>query len=247
MALKIHLNYSPNFTPKKRKAKKIKFLIFHYTGMKKESDAIIKLTSIQSEVSSHYLIKNNGDICLMVPDLYTAWHAGESSWRNYKSLNKYSIGIEISNTGHQFNYKNFSKKQINSILRLSKFLVKKYKINSKNILGHSDIAPKRKKDPGEKFPWKYFAKKKIGLWHSISNDLLKKNRRIKINDKEKKIFFQNLFKIGYSEQIKKDSKKDHYLRLIVKAFQRRFRQELINGQIDKECLIISNNILKKYY
>ena len=75
--------------------------------MKKESDALKKLTTIQSEVSSHYFIKNNGDIVLLVPDLYIAWHAGKSSWRNYKSLNKFSIGIEINNPGHNFNYKNF--------------------------------------------------------------------------------------------------------------------------------------------
>jgi len=163
MALKIDLNYSPNFNPIKRKHKQIKFLIFHYTGMKKESEAIKKLTKIQSEVSSHYFIKNNGDIILMVPDLYVAWHAGKSSWKNYRSLNKYSIGIEINNSGHQFNYKKYSTKQINSILNLSKYLIKKYNIKKKNILGHSDIAPNRKKDPGEKFPWKYLAANQIGI------------------------------------------------------------------------------------
>ena len=123
MAFKINLNYSPNFNPIKRKSKQIKFLIFHYTGMKKQSEAIKKLTKIQSEVSSHYFIKDNGEIILMVPDLYIAWHAGKSSWKNYESLNKYSIGIEINNPGHQFNYKRFSKKQINSLLILSKFLI----------------------------------------------------------------------------------------------------------------------------
>ena len=215
--------------------------------MRKESDAIKKLTRIQSEVSSHYFIKKNGDIVLLVPDLYVAWHAGKSSWKNYKSLNKYSIGIEISNPGHQFNYKKFSKKQINSILVLSKFLLKKYKINPKNILGHSDVSPNRKKDPGEKFPWKYLAKKKIGFWHSISNSLLKKNRKIKVNDKDKKLFFKNLYKIGYSKNFSKNLNKTYQLQSIIKAFQRRFRQELISGQIDKECLIISNNLAKKYY
>ena len=136
----------PKFTHNKRNSKHIKFLIFHYTGMKKESEALKKLTKIQSEVSSHYFIKNNGDIVLLVPDLYIAWHAGKSSWKSYEYLNKYSIGIEINNPGHQFNYKRFSKKQIKSILNLSKFLIKKYKINSKNILGHSDISHNRKKD-----------------------------------------------------------------------------------------------------
>ncbi|MDC0240782.1 N-acetylmuramoyl-L-alanine amidase, partial [Candidatus Pelagibacter sp.] len=89
--------------------------------MKSESEAIERLTSIKSKVSSHYLIKNNGEIIVMVPDLYEAWHAGMSSWKNFKSLNKSSIGIEISNPGHNFNYKKFSKKQIQSIKDLSKF------------------------------------------------------------------------------------------------------------------------------
>ena len=96
--------------------------------MKKESDAINRLTNIQSEVSSHYLIKNNGNILILVPDLYEAWHAGKSSWKNYKSLNQNSIGVEITNPGHEFGYKKFSKKQISSLLKLSKFLMKKYKV-----------------------------------------------------------------------------------------------------------------------
>ena len=135
--------------------------------MKNESDAINRLTNIQSEVSCHYLIKNNGEIIRVVPDLYIAWHAGKSSWKNYKSLNQKSIGIEITNPGHEFGYKKFSKKQISSLLKLSKFLVKRYKIIKNNILGHSDIAPERKKDPGEKFPWKYLNQKKIGDRKSV--------------------------------------------------------------------------------
>ncbi|MDC0855117.1 N-acetylmuramoyl-L-alanine amidase, partial [Candidatus Pelagibacter sp.] len=128
-------NYSPNFDSNKRKSKQIKFLIFHYTGMIKESDAISRLTNIQSEVSSHYLIQRNGTINVMVPDLYVAWHAGKSSWKGFKSLNKNSIGIEISNPGHEHNYLNFSKKQVQSIIHLSRSLLKKYKIKSSNVLG----------------------------------------------------------------------------------------------------------------
>ena len=138
------LNYSPNFDVKKRRVKEVKFIIFHYTGMKKENQAITRLTNTKSKVSSHYLIKNNGEILTLVPDLYIAWHAGVSSWKNYKSINKYSIGIEISNPGHEYFYKKFSKKQIKSILKLSTYLRKKYKIKSNFILGHSDIAPNRK-------------------------------------------------------------------------------------------------------
>ena len=238
-------NYSPNFELKKRKPDQIKFIIFHYTGMKKESEAIERLTSIKSKVSCHYLIKNNGEIVVMVPDLYEAWHAGVSSWRNFKSLNKNSIGIEISNPGHDFNYKKFSKKQIQSIKKLSRFLIKKYKIDQKNILGHSDIAPNRKKDPGEKFPWKYLAKFRIGIWHSLSVKTLVKNRRKKIDSTDKKFFFGYLSKIGYSIKNSTKIKKDKFPIFLISAFQRRFRQELINGKIDQECLLISKNLAKK--
>jgi N-acetylmuramoyl-L-alanine amidase len=240
------LNYSPNFETTKRKINQIKFIIFHYTGMKKESESIKRLTDIKSKVSCHYLIKNNGEIVTMVPDLYEAWHAGVSSWKNYKSLNKYSIGIEISNPGHDYNYKKFSKKQVQSLKKLSQLLIKKYKINQKNILGHSDIAPARKKDPGEKFPWKYFAKLGIGKWHSLSKRILIESRRKKISLIDEKKFFKNLSKIGYSTKSPAKLKKDQFLNLITCAFQRRFRQELINGKIDQECLIISQNLVKKF-
>mgnify|MGYP006097618693 CR=1 FL=1 len=246
MSIKTTYNFSPNFNPKKRISKQIKFIIFHYTGMKKESEAIKKLTNIQSEVSSHYLVKNNGEIVKLVPDLYTAWHAGKSSWRNFKSLNKNSIGIEITNPGHEFSYKKFSKKQIFSLLKLSRALIKKYKISSKNILGHSDIAPERKKDPGEKFPWKYLSKNKIGLWHTLNKQELIKNRKFKTSKIEKEFFFNNLFKIGYSKKTPKDINRSKYLKKVAKTFQRRFRQELIDGKIDRECLFISINLLKKY-
>ena len=246
MALKTILNYSPNFNSKKRKSKQIKFIIFHYTGMKREVEAVNKLTNIQSEVSSHYLIKNNGNILTLVPDLYVAWHAGKSSWKSYKSLNQNSIGIEITNPGHEFSYKKFSKKQIYSLLKLGKFLIKKYKINSKNVLGHSDIAPERKKDPGEKFPWKYLSENKIGLWHTLNKQELIKNRKLKTSQIEKELFFNNLFKIGYSKKIPKDLNKDKYLKDVTKAFQRRFRQELLDGEIDRESLLISKNLQKRF-
>jgi N-acetylmuramoyl-L-alanine amidase len=214
--------------------------------MKKESDAINKLIGIQSEVSCHYLIKNNGEIVKMVPDLYIAWHAGESSWKNYNSLNLNSIGIEITNPGHEYGYKKFTKKQTSSLLKLSRFLIKKYKISPKNILGHSDIAVLRKKDPGEKFPWEYLSKNKIGLWHKLSKQELRKNRTLKISKIEENIFLKNLFKIGYSKKYLKDNSKNKYLRELAKTFQRRFRQELVDGKIDQECLLISKNLIKTY-
>ena len=246
--MNLTLNYSPNFQTPKRTKKQIKFIIFHYTGMKKDSEAITRLTDIKSKVSCHYLIKKDGEIIMMVPDLYSAWHAGKSRWKKNDSLNKNSIGIEICNSGHEFNYKKFSNIQILSLIKLSKFLTKKYKIKSKNILGHSDIAPDRKKDPGEKFPWEYLAKKKIGIWHNLNKKLLYKNRKIKIDNNQKKIFIKNLIKIGYPIQKSKKLKPylEKNLNLITKAFQRRFRQNLISGIIDKECLIISHNLAKKF-
>ena len=142
-----------------------------------------------------------------------------------------------------FNYKKYSNKQINSLLNLSKFLINKYKIKSKNILGHSDIAPDRKKDPGEKFPWSFLAKKKVGLWHSITKQRLKSRRKKTIDINHKKKFHENLIKIGY---LNKKQAKDKLIGFVIKAFQRRYRQELVNGKLDKECLLISENIAKKF-
>ena len=124
--------------------------------------------------------------------------------------------------------------------------MKKYKISSKNILGHSDVAPDRKQDPGEKFPWKYLSKNNVGLWHSLKERELIKNRNFKTSKIEKILFFDNLFKIGYSNKTPKDLSKNRYLRAVTKAFQRRFRQELVNGKTDQECLLISKNLIKRY-
>ena len=239
---KITTNYSPNFNLSKRTKKTIKFIIIHYTGMRLESSAIKKLCDFNSKVSAHYFIKKNGNILNLVPDLYEAWHAGKSSWKNFKSINKYSVGIEIQNSGHYYSYEKFSIKQINSLKKLLKKLIKIYKINRKNILGHSDISPNRKKDPGEKFPWKNLSKNKLAYWHSLKESKLVKSRLGKVDLNEKEEFIKNLYKIGYNKI--KSIKSVNENKILTKAFQRRFRQTLINGKIDKECLIISKNLLK---
>ncbi|WP_440928632.1 N-acetylmuramoyl-L-alanine amidase [Candidatus Pelagibacter sp.] len=244
MNINTTLNYSPNFDIKKRRFEQIKFIIFHYTGMKNDKEAINRLTDVKSKVSSHFLIRDNGKIITLVPELYVSWHAGISSWQNFKSINKHSIGIEISNPGHDNKYKNFPKKQIKSILKLSKYLIKKYKIKNKFILGHSDIAPLRKKDPGEKFPWKHLSKNNVGLWHDLNEKKLFETRELKVYKYHKINFFKNLYKIGYSRVLNKDKNKN--IKLLTKAFQRRFRPSLINGIIDQECLLISKNIAKKF-
>ncbi len=242
MSLKLGLNltryYSINFDLPKRNKKKIIYIILHYTGMKKESQAIERLCDFKSKVSSHYFIKNDGKILNLIPDLYVAWHAGDSNWKKFKSLNNYSIGIEISNPGHDHGYKKFSSKQILSIIKLLRFLVRKYKIKKQNILGHSDIAPNRKKDPGEKFPWDKLAKENLCKWHNLCENKIRKNRNLKLKINDEKKFFSNLYKIGYPITKNKSEKIN-----LTKAFQRKFRQSLINGKIDQECLLISKNLL----
>ena len=241
LAINLTTNYSINFNLPKRSKKKIIFIIIHYTGMKNEIMAIKKLCDYRSNVSSHYFIKNKGEILNLVPDLYEAWHAGKSSWKHYKFLNKFSIGIEISNPGHEHGYKKFNSSQVSSLIKLLKYLQKKYGIKRQNILGHSDVAPERKKDPGEKFPWRKLANKNLCIWHNLSNHKIKKKRNLKVSLFEKKMFFRNLKKIGYSnyEIIKNKSCGTN----VVKAFQRKFRQNLINGKIDQECLLISKNLV----
>ena len=240
--LKMAVSYSPNFSFPKRPKERIKFIIIHYTGMKKESAAIKKLQDPKSKVSSHYLIKNNGEILSLVPDLYEAWHAGVSSWKQFKSLNKNSIGIEITNPGHQHGYKNFSPNQIYSLKKLLNFLIKKYRIKKKFVLGHSDVSPGRKKDPGEKFPWEILAKKKLGLWYNLDQKKIKQFRNKKLlTSIEENMFLENLYKIGYNYV--KGVKSGQNLKYLTLAFQRRFRQSLVNGKIDKECLLISKNLL----
>ncbi len=240
MHTKTSQNYSPNFSTIRRNAKKIKYIIYHYTGMSSENKALKRLTDVNSKVSCHYLIKKNGEIILIVPELFEAWHAGKSNWKKDSSINKNSIGIEIANKGHDLKYENFSKLQIFSLVKLSKKLIKKYNIKKTNILGHSDIAFERKKDPGEKFPWSYLANKKIGIWHKIKENKLKKLRNIKISNIEKLKFIRLLNKIGYFTR-----NLDNYKKLkLVKSFQRRFRQKLVNGKIDKECYFIAEKLSK---
>ena len=209
--------------------------------MQSERESILRLSNPESKVSCHLLINQNGNIYRLVKDNQIAWHAGKSCWGKYKNLNKNSIGIELTNKGHEFGYNNFKKKQILSLINICSNLIKKYNIKKKNIVGHSDIAPLRKIDPGEKFPWKELAKNRIGTWHRCKPGLLKKYRNFKIFKKnERAEFIKSLNKIGYCFSTKKES----YFIKTVKAFQRHYRKELINGIIDKECLIIAQNLSK---
>ncbi len=239
--MKVINYYSPNFSNIKRSNKSIKIIVMHYTGMQSERESLLRLTNPKYKVSSHFLINEKGKVYRLVKDKHVAWHAGKSCWGKYNNLNKHSIGIELVNRGHKFGYKNFKKKQLLILIKICKSLIKKYKIKKRNIVGHSDIAPLRKSDPGEKFPWEQLANNGIGIWHSCNNRQLKKNRNIRdINQKEKIKFIKNLKKIGYCFSYKKKL----FFVKILKAFQRHYRKELINGLLDKECLIIAQKLSK---
>ena len=242
--MRIYNLNSPNFDKKKRVKKAIKAIVLHYTGMQSERESLERLCNIKSKVSSHFFINKNGKVYNLVKENRIAWHAGKSCWGNLKNLNKSSIGIELTNKGHQFGYTNFKKKQISSLIILIKMIVKKYTIKKKYIIGHSDIAPLRKKDPGEKFPWSLSAKKNIGIWHNIKSKIRKNYRKKTIYDKKEKInFIKNLKKIGYCQPLITNNKNLYIKNL--KAFQRHFRGELVNGILDKECTIIAEKLSKK--
>ena len=238
MSYKLSFNYSPNFNLRKRRPKDVKYIIIHYTGMRSDKESLERLTDIKSSVSCHYYINEKGKIIVMVPDLYIAWHAGKSKWKKLNSLNEHSIGIEISNPGHEYGYKKFSNKQLFSLKKILRFLIERYQINLKNVLGHSDIALTRKKDPGEKFPWRDLSKKKLCIWHTLKENKLMKFRNKKISPIKEKLFFKNLNKIGYdTSNIIKNRK------YVINAFHRRFRPELINSNIDEESYLISKNLI----
>ena len=233
--------YSPNFNRKKRSKNSIKIIVIHYTGMQSERESVSRLCNPKSKVSSHFVISQNGRAYRLVQDNQIAWHAGKSCWGKYKNLNKNSIGIELVNKGHRFGYTNFKKKQLLSLIKICKSLIKKYKIKKRNVVGHSDIAPLRKIDPGEKFPWKRLANNGIGIWHRCKPSFLRKYRNVKILEKKNNIkFIKNINKIGYCFSVKKKS----FFIKTVRSFQRHYRKELINGLLDKECLIIAQNLSK---
>ena len=150
MGINTTLNYSPNFDRKKRKFKQIKFIIFHYTGMKNEKVAIKRLTDSKSKVSSHYFIKYNGKVITLVPELYISWHAGISSFQNKDNCNDFSIGIELEGSEDDI----FEDIQYEKLSQITSLLMQEYTdINKENIKGHSDVAPGRKTDPGNLFDW----------------------------------------------------------------------------------------------
>ena len=224
--------FSPNYSNKIRLKKDIKFVIIHYTGMQSEIESIRRLKNPKFKVSCHYLINRKGQIIQMVKEKKIAWHAGKSKWKKYTDLNYNSIGIELVNKGHGLGYQNYSKEQIKSLIQLCKNLKKKYAIKKENFLGHSDIAPLRKIDPGEKFPWKKLSDYKLGNWYK------ERQKKIDFNPQEIKVaFFSNLQKLGYRYfSINKRRIKD---KRIIRSFQQHYLPNNVTGKIDLKTYKIS--------
>jgi len=154
---------SPNFDARPD-GMPIDMLVLHYTGMPTGEEALARLTDIEHEVSAHYLIEEDGRIFRLVAEAERAWHAGVSYWRGHKSLNARSIGIELVNPGHDFGYRPFPERQMMALETLALDILARHPIPPRNVVGHSDIAPTRKNDPGELFDWRSLAAKGIGMW-----------------------------------------------------------------------------------
>lgn len=215
----INANFaSPNFTVRE---KSIEYIIVHFTEMPFEL-ALNKLIDKESGVSSHYLIKENGEIFQLVPDDKIAWHAGKSFWKGQFALNQISIGIELDNLGND----KFSSEQLDACLVLSKTLIQKYNISPINFIGHSDVAPDRKIDPGIFFEWKFFANNNLGIWHDVP--FLEGKKLYYFGDKGEMIkrLQYNLGQLGY--RIEETGEFDMQTNYVVRAFQSKFYPELLH-------------------
>ena len=158
---------SPNFQPRPDSAV-IDMLVLHYTGMRSAEAALERLCDPGSEVSAHYLIDEAGEIFALVDEENRAWHAGVSSWRGSAGVNSRSIGIELVNPGHEFGYRPFPSAQMAALAELAHGILARWPIPARNVVGHSDVAPRRKQDPGELFDWYWLAQRGIGLWPKSS-------------------------------------------------------------------------------
>jgi len=209
------------------KGTKIDMVILHYTGMKSKSSAIKRLCDKKARVSAHYLIDERGEISKLVDEKFAAWHAGKASWEGKHDINNRSIGIELVNPGHRYGYKKFTKKQISSLITLLQRIIKRYKIPEDRILGHSDVAPQRKTDPGELFDWRCLAKKNIGIWPKGTYPNNKKNYTIKS---------MQLMLSSFGYDLNVSGKLDRQTKKVISAFQRHFRPKKIDGIFDHETV-----------
>lgn len=232
-----HTYKSQNFDNRLNNAK-IKYIILHYTETKTLDQAIKLLCSSKRKVSSHFVIDENGRIFNLVDENKRAWHAGVSSWQKEKKINDLSIGIEIVYEGEK-SKKTYTNSQISSLIVLINHLKEKHQIKQSNILGHSDIAPMRKIDPGIFFPWEELFKQKIGIWPKI---LKEKKDLIDLPDKDFILFLKNLERIGFDKIIfEANFNKNKY---IINAFHRHYLIDHLNKKPSYFSYKVSQEIIK---
>lgn len=203
-------------------------LVLHYTGMKNPGDALDRLTKPDSKVSAHYLVDEEGQIYAMVPEEKRAWHAGVSHWRGRDNLNDISIGIEIENPGHEWGYRPFPKVQMEAVADLCQDILSRHPIPPRNVVGHSDIAPMRKEDPGELFNWQWLAAQGVGVWPSTSGQGAMDSGQWRVKEIQK-----NLSEYGYCLSVSGEI--DNPTAKAIIAFQRHFRPFKLAECWDGEC------------
>jgi len=210
----------------------VDMLVLHYTGMKTAQEALARLCDPASKVSAHYTIDRDGSVYAHVPEERRAWHAGASHWAGRNGVNGCSIGIELVNPGHEFGYVPFTDDQIESLIELARGIVSRHAIPARRVLAHSDVAPARKTDPGELFPWQRLAESRIGVWPS---PLPQRGR----GKGEGEDCAANLARFGYGVPPAVEVP----LEAVVAAFQGHFRPSCIDGIADDECRAILAGLL----
>ncbi len=221
MSLRIRELPSPNHDERPMD-EPIDMLILHYTGMRSAQEAVDRLRDPVARVSSHYVVDEDGAVLRLVPEERRAWHAGISHWRGHTLLNGRSIGIEIVNPGHEWGYRDFPVLQLAAVCDLCLGILSRHPIPARNIVAHSDVAPDRKEDPGEKFDWRSLAENGVGLWPDDSEP-----PRHDAGEGELAVR-EALAEIGY--------RVDLDLPTVLRAFQRHWRPEAITGEADAETL-----------
>ncbi|MEP7031315.1 MAG: N-acetylmuramoyl-L-alanine amidase, partial [Pseudolabrys sp.] len=212
-------------------------ILLHYTGMQSGEAALQRLTIAPSRVSAHYVVFEDGRIVQCVPEERRAWHAGESHWAGETDINSRSIGIEIVNPGHEFGYPNFPLRQIAAVISLCKSIItRRGPISAERILGHSDVAPSRKQDPGEKFPWELLSESGIGHWvRAAPLDL--DGSTLKAGDRGEAVERLQRTLRSYGYGITETGSYDDITRDVITAFQRHFRPARVDGIADPSTLL----------
>jgi N-acetylmuramoyl-L-alanine amidase len=221
---------SPNHGERKS-GRKPDMLILHYTGMRESKLALEHLCSPFSEVSAHYVVMENGHIVQCVPEERRAWHAGQAHWGGETDINSCSIGIEIANPGHDYGYPDFPRRQIAALIALCRGIFTRHQIPADRVLAHADVAPSRKKDPGEKFPWRLLHDSGIGLWVKPA-PIMTGGRIFVLGDRDPEVetLQLSLRNLGYG--VEKSGSYDAETMAVVAAFQRHWRQSKVDGIAD---------------